>query len=38
MFAQTRLGAQLGHPKILVLRDEMLDRYTWRLADRVTPE
>jgi hypothetical protein len=34
----TALTAQLGHPKILVLGDAMLDRYTWGIADRVSPE
>ncbi len=28
----------LGHPKILVVGDAMLDRYTWGNAERVSPE
>ena len=28
----------LGHPRILVLGDAMLDRYTWGRAERVSPE
>ena len=28
----------IGHPRILVLGDAMLDRYTWGNADRVSPE
>ena len=27
-----------GHPRILVLGDAMLDRYTWGRAERVSPE
>src|SRR5690348_14038512 len=29
---------KLGHPKVLVLGDLILDRYTWGNADRVSPE
>src|ERR1700687_4705806 len=28
----------LGHPRILVLGDLILDRYTWGDAERVSPE
>lgn len=30
--------AHIGHPRILVLGDLMLDRYTWGDAERISPE
>lgn len=30
--------ARLGHPRVLVVGDLILDRYTWGNADRVSPE
>ena len=32
------LLSQLGHPRLLVVGDAMLDRYTWGDAERVSPE
>lgn len=32
------LGASIGRPRILVLGDLMLDRYTWGEAERISPE
>ena len=29
---------RVGHPRVLVLGDVMLDRYTWGVAERVSPE
>jgi len=33
-----QLLSQIGRPRILVLGDVMLDRYTWGDAERVSPE
>jgi D-beta-D-heptose 7-phosphate kinase/D-beta-D-heptose 1-phosphate adenosyltransferase len=38
MFDTESILSQLGHPRILVLGDAMLDRYTWGHAERVSPE
>ena len=32
------LFSRLGHPRLLVVGDAMLDRYTWGDAERVSPE
>ena len=32
------LLSQIGHPRLLVVGDAMLDRYTWGDAERVSPE
>lgn len=34
----TNLADHLGYPRILVIGDAMLDRYTWGQAERVSPE
>ena len=38
MRAVLPLLSQLGHPRLLVVGDAMLDRYTWGDAERVSPE
>ena len=38
MRAVLSLLSQLGHPRLLIVGDAMLDRYTWGDAERVSPE